>query len=390
MPPAFSDISSPPSMQNGRLAAWYFAYFAFIGAFQPYFALYLQELGLPAQRIAWLMALSPAMRLVAPLCGSWFAARIGRRVRAVSVVSATMAAALLCFCGVLATREFWGLALALLSMHFFWSASLPLVEALTLKSLEHRPEDYGRIRLWGSLGFIVTVMGIGWLLDHVGIAIVPWLDAAMILATLLASLALREAPLTPSAHAAEPLAGLYRGKMLALCLASLCMVAAHGALYVFYSIHLVAHGYDKSAIGALWVLGVAAEIAVFLSMPYWSKRVSYRAILLASFALAAVRFVMIGWGAESIVCLLLAQLLHGASFGAHHVATLMMLNRWFSARRQAHAQALYGSVAYGAGGLIGAVLAGELWVRVGSSWTYGAASVLALVGLMLIWRGVEE
>ena len=77
-----------------------------------------------------------------------------------------------------------------------------------------------------------------------------------------------------------------------------------------------------------------------------------------------------------------------SSFGAHHAATMAALNRWFAAGQQARAQALYGSTAYGAGGLGGALLAGVLWESSGAGITFSAASALALVGLVLVWRGV--
>ena len=181
---------------------------------------------------------------------------------------------------------------------------------------------------------------------------------------------------------------LRQRKVVFLLAAGLLMTAAHGALYVFYSIHLVAHGYGKALVGVLWTLGVVAEIVVFLLMPRISLRVSMRRILLACFALAVLRFMMIGWAVDFLVLLVLAQLLHGASFGAHHAATMAALNRWFAAGQQARAQALYGSVAYGAGGLGGALLAGALWESAGAAITFSAASALALAGLILVWRGV--
>jgi PPP family 3-phenylpropionic acid transporter len=160
------------------------------------------------------------------------------------------------------------------------------------------------------------------------------------------------------------------------------------AALVFYSIHLVAQGYGKTVVGLLWTLGVVAEIVVFLLMPRLSARISMRSILLACFALAALRFLLIGWAVEFIGLLVFAQLLHGASFGAHHAATMAALNRWFVAGHQARAQALYGSTAYGAGGLGGALLAGALWESAGPGITFSAASLLALLGLILVWRGV--
>jgi PPP family 3-phenylpropionic acid transporter len=371
--------------QNGRLSAWYFWYFAFIGAFLPYFALYLQSIGLSAGRIAVVMSLGQVMRLLAPLLWSWLADSGGRRVR---IVVASTAASLASFSVVFLTQDFVGLLIGMAILHFFWSASLPLVEALTLGHLAAHPERYGRIRLWGSIGFIVTVMGVGLLLDVAPITSQLWVSWILLLGTLVSALTLTEAP----GHAGQvvgPIVQVLRQrKVVFLLAAGLFMTAAHGALYVFYSIHLVAQGYGKTLVGLLWTLGVVAEIVVFLFMPRISKRVSLRQILMACFALAVLRFLLIGWAVEFIALLVVAQLLHGASFGAHHATTMAALSRWFVAGQQARAQALYGSVAYGAGGLGGALLAGALWDSAGAAITFSAASALALLGLILVWRGV--
>ena len=371
--------------QSGRLAAWYFWYFAFIGAFLPYFALYLQSIGFSAGRIAILMSLGQFMRLLAPLLWSWLADSGGRRVR---IVVASTAAAVASFSVVFLTQDFVGLLIGMAILHFFWSASLPLVEALTLGHLAAEPERYGRIRLWGSVGFVVTVMGVGFLLDSAPIGSLLWVSWALLLGTLVSALTLTEVGSNAGRFAGPILEVLRQRKVVFLLGAGLLMSAAHGALYVFYSIHLVAQGYGKTLIGLLWTLGVVAEIVVFLLMPRISARVSMRLILLACFALASLRFMLIGWAAAFIWVLVFAQLLHAASFGAHHAATMAALNRWFAAGHQARAQALYGSTAYGAGGLGGALLAGALWESAGPGITFSAASLLALLGMILVWRGV--
>lgn len=370
---------------HGRLAVWYFWYFAFIGAFLPYFALYLQSIGFSAGRIAVLMSLGQFMRLLAPLLWSWLADSGGRRVR---IVVSSTAAALGSFAVVFFTEDFFFLLLGLSVMHFFWSASLPLVEALTLGHLAGNPENYGRIRLWGSVGFIIAVLGVGLLLDVMPIKSQLWISWVVLLGTLASSMKLTEVaghgsqPAVPIAHV------LRQRKVVFLMAAAMLMTASHGALYVFYSIHLVGQGYGKGLVGILWTLGVVAEIGVFLWMPQISRRFALRTILLACFALAVLRFLTIGWAVALLSLLVLAQLLHAASFGAHHAATVAALNSWFAPGQQARAQALYGSVAYGAGGLGGALLAGWLWEQAGPALTYSAASALALVGLILVWYGV--
>jgi len=334
-----------------------------------------------------LMSLGQFMRLLAPLLWSWLADSGGRRVR---IVVASTAAAVASFSVVFLTQDFVGLLIGMAILHFFWSASLPLVEALTLGHLAATPERYGRIRLWGSVGFVVTVMGVGFLLDSAPIGSLLWVSWALLAGTLVSALTLTEVGSNAGQVAGPILDVLRQRKVVFLLGAGLLMSAAHGALYVFYSIHLVAQGYGKTLVGLLWTLGVVAEIVVFLLMPRISARISMRLILLACFGLASLRFMLIGWAVEFIGVLVFAQLLHGASFGAHHAATMAALNRWFVAGHQARAQALYGSTAYGAGGLGGALLAGALWESAGPGITFSAASVLALLGLVLVWQGVPD
>ncbi|MCX7162757.1 MAG: MFS transporter [Betaproteobacteria bacterium] len=372
-------------LPHGRLSAWYFWYFAFIGAFLPYFGLYLQSIGFSAGRIAVLMSLGQVMRLLAPLLWSWLADSGGRRVR---IVAAATAASLASFSVVFLTQDFVGLLIGMAVLHFFWSASLPLVEALTLGHLAANPERYGRIRLWGSVGFVVAVMGVGLLLDAAPVSSQLWVGWVLLLGAFVSALTLTEAKGREGQVSGPILQVLRQRKVVYLLAAGLFMTAAHGALYVFYTIYLVEQGYGKTLVGLLWTMGVVAEIVVFLLMPKISALASLRKILLACFALAALRFMLIGWAVESVALLAFAQLLHGASFGAHHAATMAALNRWFVAGQQARAQALYGSVAYGAGGLAGALLAGDLWERLGPQITFSAASLLALLGLILVWRGV--
>lgn len=371
--------------QSYRLSAWYFWYFAFIGVFQPYFSLYLQSLALSAGRIAMLMSVGQVIRLVSPLFWSWLADKAGKRVRFVII---STCAALLSFSAIFFAKDFLALLLSLTVLHFFWSASLPLVETLTLTHLAHRTERYGRIRLWGSVGFIVTVLSMGWLLDTVPINAVIWAGWLLLLAAALSSFWLRDG-LTVAARASSSMQSILgKSQVIFLLCAGLLMLAAHGTLNIFYSIHLVANGYGKTIVGLLWTLGVVAEIGVFLVMPQFMQKVSLRQMLLLCFTLAILRFVLIGWCVDSLGVLVFAQLLHGATFGAHHVATMTALHHWFPPAQQARAQAIYGSVAYGIGGLMGGLLAGALWESIGAALTFSVSAALALLGFGLVWRGV--
>jgi len=371
-----------------RLSAWYFCYFAFVGAFAPYFTLYLQSLGLNAAAIGTLMSLMLAMRLVAPNIWGWLADHLGHKVLVVRLSALLSVGGFLIFFFV---RDFWGLFVAMAAMAFFWSASLPLVEALTLRHLEGRAEHYGRVRLWGSVGFIAAVLITGTWLDRAPLSSLLWVNLALMIGIGVCAWMLVDAPalVTPSAPVSLR-KGLLRPEVLALLLACLLMSAAHSPFYVFYSIHLVDHGYDKSAVGALWSLGVLAEIGIFLNMPRLLRAWSPRGILMISFVLAIVRFLLIGWGADSVALMLLAQLLHGATFGANHAAAVAALNHWFPARQQGRVQALYGSVSFGAGGMIGNLASGAAWETLGPSLTFTLGSAFAAAGLLLTWFGMSS
>lgn len=374
-----------------RLSAYYFAYFAFVGAFSPYFTLYLKSIGQSATDIAVLMSLMQVMRVLAPNLWGWLAEHFGRRL---TIIRVSAWASLVGFAGFFATTRFEGLFVAMALMAFFWSAALPLVESLTFAHLASQPGRYGSIRVWGSVGFIGAVLGVGHGLDFLPIDAVLWMTALILGGIVLSSMFLPEAR-RPLAHG-ESLSlreTLRRPEVSALLVACFLMSAAHGALYVFYSIFLVEHGYDKSVVGWMWSLGVIAEIVVFMFMPAVLRRHSLRSILIFSFACAAVRFVAIGWGVGSLVVLILAQVLHGATFGAYHAAAIAAVNRWFPGKLQSRGQALYGSISFGAGGMAGGLLSGFTWESLGPAWTYTLGSAFAVAGLVWLvrgWRGERE
>jgi PPP family 3-phenylpropionic acid transporter len=371
----------------GRLAAWYFFYFAFVGAFAPYFTLYLQDIGQSAWEIGVLMSVPQVMRLLAPNLWGWLADHLGLRAAVVKLAALGSVAG---FCGFFFTRDYAAMLAAMALVWFFWSAALPLVEAMTLDRLAGQTERYGSIRLWGSIGFIVSVLGLGAVLDYLAISAVLW-ACLLILACVLAS-ALTLAETKVGAGGTAPPMGeqLRQPAVVALLSACFFMSVAHGPLYVFYSIHLVDHGYDKMAVGMLWSLGVVAEIFVFMAMPTLMRRVSLRLILLASFALAVLRFLLIGWAADFPWVLLFAQLLHGATFGAYHAGAMAVLIRWFEPAQQARVQGVYGSISFGAGGMVGGLVSGQAWDSLGAGMTYTLAALFAAIGWVLVWRGLSS
>ena len=365
-----------------RLGAFYFAYFAFVGGFAPYFSLYLQSLSMSAVQIGTLLSLMQLMRIFAPNVWAGLADRSGARMVLLRVA---LAACALAWCGLFFVFSFWGLFAVLCFVSFFSSAAYPLAEALTFAHLKDDLGRYGQLRVWGSLGFIAAVLGVGAVLDAQPVGILTGILLAPLLAALAVGATLHDSAAEPrlgSDQSVWPL--LRRPRVAALFAACFLMSVAHGPLYTFYSIYLAGAGYGKSVIGALWSLGVIAEIGVFMLMLRLLKRFSPASILMASFACAVARFAAIGWGVEWMAVLVIAQLLHAATFGAYHAAALGLVNQWFRGGQRVRGQAMYTSLSFGAGGMVGGMASGLAWDTLGPGWTFTAASACAALGLILV------
>ena len=226
-----------------RLSAYYFFYFAFVGAFSPYFTLYLQSIALSATDIAILMSLMQGMRIVAPNAWGWLAERYGRRL---FIIRLSAVASLVGFAIFFVTTRFDGLFAAMALMAFFWSAALPLIESLTFSHLAAEATRYSSIRVWGSIGFIAAVLGMGYALDYMPIDSILWMTALVLAGIVICAFAVPEAVRSVQHNDEASLREtLRRPEVRALLSACFFMSAAHGALYVFYSIYLVDHGYGK-------------------------------------------------------------------------------------------------------------------------------------------------
>ena len=265
---------------------------------------------------------------------------------------------------------------------------MPLVEATTLTYLGKHAAHYGRIRSWGSVGFIVTVLGLGYAFDYIAIAWILWAGVVIKFGILLFARQIPPTEVLAHHTDSQPITRIVlQPQVLALFGACFLMALAHGPYYTFFSIYLVDHGYAKSAVGLLWALGVVCEIGVFSLMPWLMRHYSLPQILMASMALAVLRFLLIGWCVDFLPLLLLAQALHAATFGAFHAAAVALIHHFFQGRHQSKGQALFGSITYGAGGMLGGVMSGPLWQHWGTSVMYSVSAVAALLGLLLmLWK----
>ena len=369
-------------MPYTRLSGFYLFYFAVLGAMVPYWPVYLDSLDFSAREIGLFMAIILGTKIIAPNLWGWLSDRSGFRmpwVRAGSLLG------VLGFIAVPWVEGFWSLALLMLAFSFFWNAVLSQFEANTFNHLRGAHERYSLIRLWGSVGFIIAAVGLGPLLEGAGIHWLPWLVLGGLAAIWLSAMVTPEGPgQGQEGHEHTPLRSLLSNPaVLAFLAACLLMQASHGPYYTFFSLYMGEIGYSGLTVGILWGLGVGAEVGLFLVMAWLMRRFTLRLLLVASFVLAAARWLLIGLWPEQLGLLLLAQLFHAASFGSFHAAAIALVHRVFNGPNQGIGQALYSSLTFGAGGALGSLSSGLLWESLGPTGTYLLAGAVAATGAAL-------
>lgn len=366
----------------GRLSSYYFLYYALLGVLVPYWALFLQARGFNPWQIGLLLAIPHITKLGAPNLWGWLADKSGKRLRIIRVGNFFSA---IIFPWVFVAHGFWPMVWVLAGYSFFWNAVMAQCEALVLETLGAQSHRYSLVRLWGSVGFIITVLVLGLLVENLGLSAIAAAMSLLLLLLWLASLALPQGQVhTKPKQSVEPLWPLLvQAPVLAFFVAGLLMQLSHGPYYGFFTLYLDGQGMATRWVGALWTLGVVAEIVLFMMMAFLLKRFSVKRLLMASLALTVLRWGIMGGGALHWGWLVLAQGLHAASFACYHASAMAWLHGYFPARFAGRAQAFYASFSLGAGWALGAIMAGALW-GVWQQATFYVAAFAAAIALVLL------
>ncbi|CAM8380128.1 ProP Permeases of the major facilitator superfamily [Candidatus Methylopumilus universalis] len=370
-----------------RLSRFYFFYYFFVGSFVPYWGIYLQSENFSPSSIGILLSLFQISRIVAPNFWGWLADHTGHRVKWIKLTSFL---GLIGFIGIFWAKGFFWIFLVMSALSLFTSSTLPLVESLTLAHLATTDGHYSRIRLWGSIGFIVASLFLGYLIDLQGINILLWV---LLITQAIIFFLSNTIPEAKEIHHKKNDLSIWKiiktPSVVALLIGCTLMVSAHGVLYNFYSIYLKEHGYSSATIGWLWAVGVICEIFIFMLMPKILRRYSLKTILLISLFLGVIRFILIGASPDHFYLLLIAQMFHAATFGSFHAASIEVIAYFFKGRNQSRGQAIYNSVAYGIGGTIGGLGGGYLIQYLGGQLGFMIAAISPLIGFIVIWYGLK-
>lgn len=384
--PARPPSTSGTGIQT-RIALYYFTYFAGLGVMLPYFNLYFEDMGMSGLQIGILSAIIPAGKILFATAWAYGADRAGAR-RGVTITACVLSAAAIPL--LLAARGFAGLALGCAALAIFDAPRLPLAEATTQELVHRDRVEYGRLRGWGSIGFILSSLAMGAALSKMPTRTVILAAFAWTLLNAAASAGLPVVPHDAARPRTSLRASLRRGGVIVFLAGCLLAQASHGAYYAFFSIHLERSGYGSGAIGAFWALGVIAEVGIMFYTRRLLGAVAPATLLVVCALLTATRWGMLSAGATPL-WLAAAQVLHAFSFGAFHIAAVTQTHRLFAEDLRASGQALYSALTYGAGTVAGSFASGLLFDRVGPWRTFAVSALIALAGaaMMLVFRRLE-
>ncbi len=360
-----------------RLSLFYFCYFGSLGALVPFWSLYLDHLQFNSLEIGQLIAALAASKIMAPYIWGWVADRTGFHIRIVQITSLL---SILCFLPLLWFDSFWTMLCFMLLFSFFWNASLPQFEVVTLGHLGKDLHRYSQIRLWGSLGFIAMVIVLGALFQLISIRWLPVLLAGIFVSIWLSSLQVAEHTETARSEI-NIWTVIKQPKVIALLISCFFIQASHGPYYTFFSLHMESLDYSRFSIGLLWSLGVMAEVVLFYFMHDLLKIKSASYWLVVALFLTSVRWVLMAFFSASPGFVVIIQCLHAASFGLFHAAAIHLIHDFFY-QHKGRGQALYASVSFGAGGAAGSLYAGVMWDVVSPATTFLLAALFALTGLI--------
>lgn len=346
------------------------AYFAYVGAAGPYLPLLYADWGLTVLQIALLSAGVQLIRIASPPVWGLVADRTGRARDLMLGGTLGMLAACVAFAllpGLPPAERFAAALAAAVLLHGAGSGVVPLTEAIAMRAAAGDAGRYGRMRVWGSIGYLVVVVGVGPILAAWGIRTLVAVLALTLCAVLLACLRLPARLERPPADGRGGGLGAFLEPLpLAQLVSGFLMLVAHGPFYAFFSLYLERLGYGTTTIGLLWGVGVVAEIVLFVVQRRLFDRYPAAVLLQVAVAAAVVRFGLTASaggldGAGAALLLVGCQGLHALTFGLHHSASLRVLHQTFGDERLSAATGAYLAVTFGAGGAVGALLAGVLW-----------------------------
>ncbi len=363
------------------IGSQYFLYFGVLGIFLPFFNLYCYHLGFSGFRIGILSAVRSVAMVLFPMIWGALADRLDAR-RPIYI--------LCCFCSALIwmlylfTVDFWPMLAITIFYGIFYSPIISFLEAFSMDILGKEKKSYGRIRVWGSVSFIAVVLVLGKMIDLYSVEMIVVLILAGSLMLAVISLKIPDVRITKMNRLSSGSRSFLERRVLVFLFCAFLMLVSHGAYYGFFSIHLENLGFGSTFIGLTWALASAAEILVMLRSGQIFNRFSINTVLIFSFMVAALRWLILFF-VQSAALILLSQVLHALTYGTFHIASILYIDRLAPDKAKTFGQAVNNAISYGLGLMVGFFINGYLYEITGSFALFLISCLIALCGGLLFW-----
>jgi PPP family 3-phenylpropionic acid transporter len=266
----------------------------------------------------------------------------------------------------------------------FWTAVLPQLEVITNAATQNTKGGYGAVRLWGSIGFILCTISVGWLLDFFSADVVIYTSILTLAGLFISTLFITShSSRTHTQHIDEPSSPfkIWGLAFVVFLIGNTLLQISFGSFYNFFALYMRALEYSGIQTGVFIGLGVAAEVVIFIYASRLIKQFGVKMLLIVSILATALRWLLLALYPQFTAVIVFTQLIHALSFGLTHAASVYYLQTAFPRAFQSRVQALYVSIAFGAGGAGGSYIAGHLWQQgEGAYVSFMFAAAIALLG----------
>lgn len=366
------------------IASQYFIYFGVMGIFLPYFNLYCYHLNFSGFQIGTLSALRSVVMIMFTLIWSVLADRLQIRKPLYILCNfiSTMIWAFFFF-----ATDFKAMLVITIFYAVFYAPIISFLEAFTMDVLGLEKKSYGRLRVWGSMAFIITVIVLGRIIDLYSVEIIIALIFCGSLIQAAVSTKIPNVRIKKDASFTLQAKVLLKKRVGVFLFCAFLMLVSHATYYGFFSIHLENMGYGNTFIGIAWALATISEIMVMIKSDWIFKRFSMENVLVFSFMVAALRWFALFW-AKSPPAILLLQMLHAVTYGTFHVASILYIDSLTPAEAKTLGQAANNAVTYGLGLMVGFFVSGYFFESLGSFGLFFTSGFIALGG-GLIFKGFQ-
>jgi PPP family 3-phenylpropionic acid transporter len=372
--------NSPKNSFKLVIGSQYFLYFGVMGVFLPYFNLYCYHLKFSGFQIGVLSGIRSIALVLFPLVWAGLADRFNIR-RPIYIFCSFISTAIWAF--YLYTTDFWAMLLITVFYGIFYSPIISFLEAFTMDVLGTEKKSYGKMRGWGTIAFIMTVLLLGKVIDIYSIEIIIILIFFGSLAQALISIKIPDIQIKKQTSFSSNAKVLLKRPVIVFLFCAFLMLVSHGTYYGFYSIHLENLGYGKTFIGVSWALASIAEIIVMIKSDIIFKRFSTDNVLFFSFMVAVLRWLGLFFTTSPVIILFL-QILHAVTYGTFHVSSILYIDSLTPDEGKTLGQAVNNAVTYGLGLMVGFFINGYLFETLGTFTLFMISSFIALGGGLLL------